>query len=337
MSLYLWSSLVALLFSCNPSSGPTDSPPPPAETCDNASLIALGQKHNVQFAFQPCEALEVKTSRWSLDGTQLYFETNEGPHIQRAVGEKHAIAALPIPTPLAGPVWVGPNRFVLPVVEEGPPERRKVMAVTLPDGNRSIELEALNGSHLVEVGDLHVGSTPGELFLVGRSADGGDRRVFLIDATHGLLMPAFPWNVDSVDTFAYSPIAGGIVLLGIGNTVRAHRAKTGEVLGTWPHAVRGAIDPWGRWIALEHEHEPKPGASNLSFVDLKKHTRWTLTTMSGTDFSWYPATKAWANLRVQSIGGQSVTSGTALADLGSVLGMAGAEDGALAPWQAPAK
>lgn len=350
--------------------------------CNDSEIKFLAAKHNVQLVFAPCGSNNFSSYRWSPDGLRIFFQLVMSSNVMDANAADKRTVTLAVPRPVGSPAWLSPTRVAIPVAPgDGNPSVRLALdevPATHEPGDQavgtlgsSVQLVTLEG--LVAADQLVRGVGAGELILAGRRTAEGPWELLRFDVAEAALSPAFPAVTQPFTTFTYAPDLG-LVVLGHDDVVSVVDVETGEVLERWEHARRGTLDPYGRWLLLEHagsaisvfnqrtwgelseqakKREDARAAAfaerlpegmdrqvrppTLSIADRGAKTRFTLTAALGDGATWYPGTQGWISFFLWGFEGKQVKRNVALWNLTGHLEAiaAGEERFALEPFTPP--
>lgn len=190
------------------------------------------------------------------------------------------------------------------------------------------------------------------LFLGTRD---GTRGIWRVDLETQAVTPAFAWLDVAPDTFTWSA-PQGLVVLGVGDEVIVRDAASGAEKERYPHARRGSLHAAGVWLALEYpgaeispfyqrswdelsdaarereaakakrlESELPNWAKKkirppmIGVVHRPTGQRFELTSVQGTDFSWYEAKDFYASIFLWGYEGKELKRNVLIGDLGGRL------------------
>ncbi len=329
---------VLALFAC--SSDPTmgtlaDNVGAAFAPCQESEIRFLATKHNFQTVFEPCGNNNFATFAWSPAGTHLYFQLGQTGYVMDAVAEDKRTLTVPTPSPIGAGAWLDRARLVLPVLpaEKGGANRIAVFDID----QKSVFYRNVS---YPEVSSVHALPDPDKVLLVVRERPEAPRQVVEFALSDGSVSPVMPW-LRGFDTFAWvrltpdalpSDLPRQVAVVGRGESVVLHDARTGEAWKRFEGATAGALHPKGRWLVLEYLEEEIPIfyqrawddmteaqrrrqrkraeqlASRLpdsypktvrppsfAFVDLTDGAKWAIRSFQGTHFRWYEAQDYWAS------------------------------------------
>jgi len=324
--------------------------------CRASEIRFLTGKHNIQTAFEPCGSNNIQHFAWAPDGIQLYFQLPMQANILN--GEDKTIGTMPTELPMANAVWLASDLLVLPLIPaKGQTEHRLLLFDRIGATTTVIKVPHAPAQ-------LQAAGNRREVYYLATQddlrEDGAESQLTLIyKADFNVLetAPAFTWAQEA-DTFTFEPTQQ-LVAIGVGETVRIHKAGDGEVVHVFEGAHRGIIHPEGRYIALESwgdpispfdqrtwdevspetreretrrmeewlERQPEwvPKEQQppvIEIVDLEVKQRVEFSAFYGDKFQWYTASNYYASFALWGLEGKEVNRNVALTQLGTRLALA---------------
>lgn len=327
--------------------------------CQESEIKFLATKHNFSLAFEPCGKNSFGAFAWAPSGIWLYFQLGQTGYVMNAEAENKQTLTVPTPSPIGEAAWLTPAQLALPVgpAEEGGKNRLAVFdieqqSVYYRDVSAAFIDKVVRsptaGEALVVTADTEDGPRSVQRLVL---ADGAASRAYPWASgadTFDLVV------TDGLDMD--SPVPGVVAVLGRGQTVTLHDAANGEVWKTFEGATAGSLHRRGRWLALEREGEevsvfyqrawddmteaqrrreqkraeklaaglpdsyPKTvRPPSFDIVDLRDDARWNLTSVHGTDFSWYEAQDYWASFIFWGFEGKQFKRNVLLGQMGDRL------------------
>jgi hypothetical protein len=289
--------------------------------CNEQEIKFLATKHNFMTAFRPCGNNNFQDFTWSPDGKHLYFKLVMVGYVMDADQAHKPVTTVPTPTPTGTAVWLSNDQLALPVgaaegLDDGP-ERIALFSIDTP------QVFYVDLPGLTKPDALSQGRSKQEVLFLAADRS-GKRIIHALDVADGAITEPFPWLTGPVVTFTFEPELG-VVVVGDGETVRMH-AIDGTERGSWSPALRGSVHPGGEWLSLEYTGAPvsifhqrawdelsdrarqrevarterfietlpdnyptEVEPPSLSFVYLPTGGRWSVDSVQGHDFEWYPA------------------------------------------------
>ncbi|MEN0061028.1 MAG: hypothetical protein AAGA48_02700 [Myxococcota bacterium] len=296
--------------------------------CNEAEIGFYANKHNFMTAFRPCGNNHFEAFAWSPDGKKLYFQLGTEHHIMDAEAKDKATRVVPTPSHVGPATWLSPSRLVVPVrpgtdaAADAPDQlalydldQASVFAVDLPKGLTGLQ-------------DLQPAGEAGVILMsVPQNGTRTILRTAVADASMTPAFEWLNAEVldgKAIQNFTYTPEQDAL-LVATTDEVHWFIGKTGEKKATYPKARRASLHRDGRWLMIEslgdqqsvfyqrawdelpekarereqrraarfeetlpESYQTKVRPPMLSFVDVPSGRRWKITSVHGSQFSWYP-------------------------------------------------
>lgn len=321
------------------------------EACNEAEIRFRNERYHLMPALKVCGSNNVAHFAWNPSGTHLYFDLTLTGNLLDASQAHKPLSTLPFDQPTGSPAWITDSRLVVPVAPD-PARRKAPERLAIYDTEQRV-LSYHPVEDLLEVSDVHRGSSPSEIYFSAISKS-GERAAYRFDVDEAKVEPAFSWLTTPIDTLSVSPTADAVVV-GAGGTVTVYTLE-GEERGSWP-GVRGTVHPRGTWLALEKEGEevsifyqrswenqtrrerelnqqraermasrfpdwyPKTvRLPTLEFINLQSGNRGELYQVFGTRFQWYPRQDFYGSFLLWGYEGKQLNRNVQLGDFALQLG-----------------